>query len=89
MPSVLTGQDLIDNIAYIYTENISRALRVASRIESGTVAINSAFMPNISTAFGGQKQSGNGGHESGKYALHDYLESRRFTSGKFALHESR
>ena len=74
MPSVLTGQDMIDNIACIYTENISRALRVASRIESGTLAINSAFMPNISTAFGGQKQSGNGERESGKYALHDYLE---------------
>ena len=63
-------------LACIYTENISCALWVAFRIESGTVVINSAFMPNISTAFRGQKQSGNGGRESGKYALHDYLEAK-------------
>uniref|UniRef100_A0A0B7KJ19 aldehyde dehydrogenase (NAD(+)) n=1 Tax=Bionectria ochroleuca TaxID=29856 RepID=A0A0B7KJ19_BIOOC len=60
--------------ACLYTENISRALRVASKIESGTVAVNSAFLPSPSTAFSGFKQSGNGGRESSKYALHDYLQ---------------
>uniref|UniRef100_A0A8H7K8C1 aldehyde dehydrogenase (NAD(+)) n=1 Tax=Bionectria ochroleuca TaxID=29856 RepID=A0A8H7K8C1_BIOOC len=62
--------------ACLYTENISRALRVASKIESETVAVNSAFLPSPSTAFGGFKQSGNGGRESGKYALHGYLQTK-------------
>ncbi|CAG9990386.1 unnamed protein product [Clonostachys byssicola] len=49
---------------------------MASQIESGTVAVNSAFLPSPSTAFGGFKQSGNGGRESGKYALRDYLQTK-------------
>ncbi|EED13331.1 aldehyde dehydrogenase, putative [Talaromyces stipitatus ATCC 10500] len=62
--------------ASIYTENISRALRVASKIESGSVAINCAFRPEKSTAFGGYKQSGNGTRESGKYGLHDFMQAK-------------
>ncbi|QGA18857.1 hypothetical protein EYB26_006542 [Talaromyces marneffei] len=62
--------------ASIYTENISRALRVASKIESGTVGINSVFRPDKSTAFGGYKQSGNGTRESGKYGLHDFMQAK-------------
>lgn len=66
----------MEGLAAIYTENISRALRVASKIESGTVGINSAFKPNKSTAFGGYKQSGNGTRESGKYGLHDFMQAK-------------
>ena len=70
------GRALTEDIAAIYTENISRALRVASKIESGTVGINSAFRPDKSTAFGGYKQSGNGTRESGKYGLHDFMQAK-------------
>ncbi|KUL81642.1 hypothetical protein ZTR_09382 [Talaromyces verruculosus] len=62
--------------AAIYTDNISRALRVASKIESGSVGINSVFRPDKSTAFGGYKQSGNGTRESGKYGLHDFMQAK-------------
>ncbi|KAK4579889.1 hypothetical protein LTR86_000090 [Recurvomyces mirabilis] len=59
----------------LYTADIGRALRVASKIEAGTVGINSAFSTSVQTPFGGFKQSGIG-RESGKEALNEYVQPK-------------
>ncbi|KAF2471223.1 aldehyde dehydrogenase [Lindgomyces ingoldianus] len=61
--------------ACIYTGSTSRALRVASKIKAGTIAINSPFLPDNNTPFGGYKQSGNG-RELGKEGLMSYLQAK-------------
>ena len=38
--------------------------------------MNGPFMPTINTPFGGLKESGNGGRESGKAGLMAYLEAK-------------
>jgi aldehyde dehydrogenase (NAD+) len=54
---------------------MSRALRVASKLKVGTVAINAAYFPDIQTPFGGYKQSGSG-RECGKLGLEAYLQAK-------------
>lgn len=57
----------------IWTENVSRAHRVAPRIEVGLVWVNSWFLRDLRTAFGGSKQSGIG-REGGEHSLEFYTE---------------
>lgn len=59
----------------VYTGDIARALRVAGRIEAGTVGINSAFTNSTQTPFGGYKQSGLG-RECGEEGLKHYLQAK-------------
>jgi aldehyde dehydrogenase (NAD+) len=59
----------------IYSSDIARALRVAGKIEAGTVAINSAYLPDIQAPWGGFKQSGQG-RECGKAGLDAYLQAK-------------
>ncbi|EOD45919.1 putative aldehyde dehydrogenase protein [Neofusicoccum parvum UCRNP2] len=61
--------------ACIYTNDLSRALRVSSKLESGGVSVNSPYLPELNTPFGGIKQSGSG-RELGKYGLYEYLEPK-------------
>ncbi|KAJ4420107.1 hypothetical protein N0V82_004554 [Gnomoniopsis sp. IMI 355080] len=61
--------------ACLYTSDITRALRVSSSIESGGVSINSPYLPELNTPFGGIKQSGQG-RELGKHGLYSYLEPK-------------
>ena len=57
----------------IWTENLSRAARVAGQIEAGIVWVNSWFLRDLRTAFGGSKQSGIG-REGGEHSLEFYTE---------------
>jgi acyl-CoA reductase-like NAD-dependent aldehyde dehydrogenase len=57
----------------IWTRNGARALRVARRIETGVLSINSNTSVRVSTPFGGFKQSGVG-RELGPDALDHYTE---------------
>ncbi|MBA3232182.1 MAG: aldehyde dehydrogenase [Acidobacteria bacterium] len=57
----------------IWTQNGSRALRVARRIETGAISINSNTSVRVGTPFGGMKQSGVG-RELGPHALDHYTE---------------
>ncbi|KAI7781839.1 uncharacterized protein LA080_014329 [Diaporthe eres] len=41
--------------ACIYTSDVSRALRVSAALESGGVAINSPYLPELNTPFGAQR----------------------------------
>jgi len=59
----------------IWTTNLARAHRVAARIEVGITWINSWFLRDLRTAFGGSKQSGIG-REGGVHSLEFYTETR-------------
>ena len=59
----------------IWTRDLSRAHRVASRVEVGITWVNSWFLRDLRTAFGGSKQSGIG-REGGVHSLEFYTEMR-------------
>lgn len=59
--------------AYLYTNNISRAVKVAEALEYGIIGLNDA-VPGVPQApFGGIKQSGIG-HEGGHQGIEEYLD---------------
>ncbi len=62
--------------ASFYTQNIKRAYRVASAINAGTVSINGFSEGDITTPFGGYKQSGFGGRDNGLEALAQYTQTK-------------
>lgn len=57
----------------IWTENAARAHRVAARIEAGIIWVNSWFLRDLRTPFGGMKESGIG-REGGVHSLEFYTE---------------
>ena len=59
--------------ASIYTTNVTRAHRVAMRMQVGLVWVNSWFLRDLRTPFGGAKQSGIG-REGGVHSLEFYTE---------------
>jgi aminomuconate-semialdehyde/2-hydroxymuconate-6-semialdehyde dehydrogenase len=59
----------------IYTQNIGRANRLAKEIEVGLCWINSWFLRDLRTPFGGSKQSGIG-REGGVHSFEFYTELR-------------
>ena len=56
--------------ASIFTSNIKHALRAGRAIKAGTVTVNSYGEGDMTTPFGGYKQSGFGGRDNG-LAAHD------------------
>lgn len=59
--------------SYLFTQDLTRAIRTAEALDYGIVGINDP-MPTVAQApFGGVKQSGIG-REGGKYGIEDYLE---------------
>jgi len=61
--------------AYVFTENGSRAIRVAHALEAGTVCVNSVMSVDVGVPFGGWKQSGIG-RELGEYMVETYTQSK-------------
>jgi aminomuconate-semialdehyde/2-hydroxymuconate-6-semialdehyde dehydrogenase len=61
--------------ASVYSTNINRAHRVASRLEVGLCWVNSWFLRDLRTPFGGSKMSGIG-REGGVHSLEFYTELR-------------
>jgi aminomuconate-semialdehyde/2-hydroxymuconate-6-semialdehyde dehydrogenase len=59
--------------AAIWTTSLARAHRVAARVEAGIVWVNSWFLRDLRTPFGGMKQSGIG-REGGVHSLEFYTE---------------
>ncbi|MFI7406450.1 NAD-dependent succinate-semialdehyde dehydrogenase [Streptomyces sp. NPDC049541] len=59
--------------AYLFTQNLDRALRVAERLESGMIGINTGLVSNPAAPFGGVKQSGLG-REGGRVGIDEFLE---------------
>lgn len=71
---------LVNNSPYglatsVWTENLARAHRVAASIEVGIVWVNSWFLRDLRTPFGGSKQSGIG-REGGVHSMEFYTELR-------------
>jgi 4-(gamma-glutamylamino)butanal dehydrogenase len=60
--------------ASLFTHDLDRAHRVARAIRAGTVAVNCYGEGDISTPFGGYKQSGFGGRDKGLDAFDQYTE---------------
>ena len=47
-------------VAYVYTRDIKRALRVCEALETGMIGLNQGLVSNAGAPFGGVKQSGIG-----------------------------
>ena len=60
---------------YVYTRDISRALRFAEGLESGMVGINRGLVSDPGGPFGGVKASGLG-REGGAVGIEEYLETK-------------
>ena len=59
--------------AYFYSRDIGRIMRVAERLESGMVGVNTGLISTAEAPFGGVKQSGLG-REGSKYGIEEFLE---------------
>ncbi len=60
--------------ASIFTANVKKALRGARALRAGTVTVNSFGEGDISTPFGGYKQSGFGGRDNSIHAHDQYTQ---------------
>ncbi|MBU2944844.1 aldehyde dehydrogenase [Shimia thalassica] len=60
--------------ASIFTANVKRALRGARALRAGTVTVNSFGEGDITTPFGGYKQSGFGGRDNSIFAHDQYTQ---------------
>ncbi|KXN93302.1 Aldehyde dehydrogenase [Leucoagaricus sp. SymC.cos] len=70
--------EIANDVAYglganVFTENASRAIRVAHALEAGSIWVNCAQATEMNVPFGGYKQSGMG-RELGQYALDTYTQ---------------
>ena len=57
---------------YVCTNSMELANKTSELLETGMVAVNTPFISNAETPFGGIKQSGYG-REGGSNAIKDYL----------------
>jgi succinate-semialdehyde dehydrogenase / glutarate-semialdehyde dehydrogenase len=62
-------------VAYVYTRDLDRALRVCEGIDAGMVGLNQGVVSNPAAPFGGVKQSGFG-REGGFEGIGEYLETK-------------
>jgi succinate-semialdehyde dehydrogenase/glutarate-semialdehyde dehydrogenase len=62
-------------ISYVFSSNLTRALRTAEAMESGMVAINKGVISDPAAPFCGVKQSGLG-REGGFDGIHEFLQTK-------------
>jgi succinate-semialdehyde dehydrogenase/glutarate-semialdehyde dehydrogenase len=62
-------------VAYLYTRDLKRALRVVEGLETGMVGLNQGIVSNPAAPFGGVKQSGFG-REGGPEGIEEYLATK-------------
>jgi succinate-semialdehyde dehydrogenase/glutarate-semialdehyde dehydrogenase len=62
-------------VAYLFTRDLARALRVSERLETGMVGLNQGIVSNAAAPFGGVKQSGFG-REGGYEGINEYLSTK-------------
>jgi succinate-semialdehyde dehydrogenase/glutarate-semialdehyde dehydrogenase len=60
-------------VAYVFTADFKRAIRVIEQLETGMVGLNQGIVSNAAAPFGGVKQSGFG-REGGSEGIKEYLE---------------
>ncbi|MEK5392569.1 NAD-dependent succinate-semialdehyde dehydrogenase [Margalitia sp. FSL K6-0131] len=76
----LANHDRYGLAAYLFTENLNRAIRVMEKLEYGIVGINDVFPAVAEAPFGGIKQSGQG-KEGGREGIMEYLEMKYVSMG--------
>ncbi|MFC9872135.1 NAD-dependent succinate-semialdehyde dehydrogenase [Nocardia salmonicida] len=62
-------------VAYVFTENLRRGLRVCEALETGMVGLNQGVVSNPAAPFGGVKESGLG-REGGSTGIDEFLETK-------------
>jgi succinate-semialdehyde dehydrogenase/glutarate-semialdehyde dehydrogenase len=62
-------------VAYVYTRDLKRALRVVEALETGMVGLNQGLVSNPAAPFGGVKASGIG-REGGRDGILEFLETK-------------
>jgi acyl-CoA reductase-like NAD-dependent aldehyde dehydrogenase len=62
--------------ASVYTRDLDAAFRVARALRAGTVGVNAYSEGDITTPFGGYKESGFGGRDKGLEAFEQYTEKK-------------
>ncbi len=62
-------------IAYVYTADLSRGMRITEALEAGMIGLNRGVISDPAAPFGGVKQSGIG-REGGHEGMLDYLEPK-------------
>ena len=66
--------------AYFFTENISRAWRVAEALEYGMIGVNEGMISSALAPFGGVKESGQG-REGSHHGIEEFLELKYVMMG--------
>lgn len=66
---------------YVWTSDMSRALRVADALEAGMIWLNSENVRHLPTPFGGMKASGIG-RDGGDYSFDFYMETKHVSLAK-------
>ncbi|MFS2154921.1 NAD-dependent succinate-semialdehyde dehydrogenase [Rhizobium sp. Rhizsp42] len=69
--------------AYLYTNDLGRAMRLTDRLEYGMIAVNTPKFTGAPIPFGGWKQSGLG-REGSRHGLLEYLEAKYVCFGNLA-----
>ena len=62
-------------VAYVYTRDLKRAMRVCEALDTGMVGLNQGMVSNPAAPFGGVKASGFG-REGGREGIAEYLETK-------------
>jgi succinate-semialdehyde dehydrogenase / glutarate-semialdehyde dehydrogenase len=62
-------------VAYLYTADLKRSLRVCEALETGMIGLNQGMVSNAGAPFGGVKSSGIG-REGGNEGIEEYLETK-------------
>jgi succinate-semialdehyde dehydrogenase / glutarate-semialdehyde dehydrogenase len=62
-------------VAYVYTNDLKRAIRVSEKLDTGMIGLNQGMVSNAGAPFGGVKQSGFG-REGGVEGIEEYLETK-------------
>jgi 4-(gamma-glutamylamino)butanal dehydrogenase len=62
--------------ASVYTTDLDTAIRVARSLRAGTVGVNAYSEGDITTPFGGYKESGFGGRDKGLEAFEQYTQKK-------------
>jgi aldehyde dehydrogenase (NAD+) len=74
--AVAVGNDVVYGLAAgVWTQNLGRAIRMAERLQAGTVWINTYRAVSYMSPFGGYKRSGVG-RESGQEMIKEYLQQK-------------
>ncbi len=62
-------------VAYLYTADVARGLRVCEQLEFGMIGLNRGIVSDPAAPFGGMKQSGIG-REGAHEGIREFLESQ-------------